>query len=63
MWLIVAKKEIKETFRSKIFIFLSFIVWGLLLFATIGGYKTYSNISIQQKEALKMFRDELAQNG
>jgi len=60
-WLIVAKKEIKEALHSKIVIFLSFIVWGLLLFAAFGGYKTYSNINTQQQEARKMFREELAQ--
>lgn len=61
MWLIVAKKEIKETLRGKIFVVLSVVVWVLLLFAAIGGYKTYSNVTTQQKEARAMFQRELAQ--
>ncbi|WP_293788563.1 ABC transporter permease subunit [uncultured Pedobacter sp.] len=60
-WLIVAKKEIQEAFRSKLFFCLAVIIWGLLIFAALGGYKAYSNIRQQQNEAEKMFREELAE--
>lgn len=61
MWLIIAKKEIRQAFGNQVFILLCIITWSILSVSIINGLKNYQNIKQQQEDAKELFRNELAQ--
>jgi ABC-2 type transport system permease protein len=61
MWFIIAKKEIRNAFQNKVLLFLTAIIWVLLLLAALGGLKFFNNISSQQNTASELFKKQLAE--
>ncbi|WP_438712599.1 ABC transporter permease subunit [Aquimarina muelleri] len=60
MWLIIANKEIRQTFGNQVFILLSIMTWSILSVSILNGFKNYQNINKQQDDAKKMFYNELS---
>ncbi|WP_276483467.1 DUF3526 domain-containing protein [Paraflavitalea pollutisoli] len=58
MWHIIAKKEIRQAWRDKLFLTLAAITWLLLLVAAIGGYARYQQAQQQQRMASDQLRQE-----
>ena len=61
MWLTIAKKEIRQARRDKLFLTLATITWLLLIVAGIGGYERYRHARQQQLVADSLFRHEWTQ--
>lgn len=56
MWQIIAKKEIQQARRDKLFLALAAVTWLLLIVAAVGGYMRYRHAQQQQHTADNHFR-------
>lgn len=58
MWFIIAKKEIQNALKTKMFYIVTAIIWLLLTVASIGGYKNYKTAQTSRAQASQLFRQQ-----
>jgi ABC-2 type transport system permease protein len=61
MWMIIARKELKEAIRKRVFLVLALLFWSLMGVTAYSSYGHYTNYTGQVKEAENMFRQEWEQ--
>ena len=58
MWTIIARKELKEAIRKRVFLVLALVFWALMGVTAYSSYGQYTHYTGQVKEAEHMFRQE-----